>query len=117
MAAPTLAEIRAARARIDRFIVETPLWQWRNREITDIVGHKTAVFLKLELFQHTGTFKPRGALMNMLQLGSAALARGVTAGGEAVCAQALFGSQVNSNARSRANLMAANPRSSRACGA
>jgi threonine dehydratase len=79
MAAPTLAEIRAARARIDRFIVETPLWQWRNREITDIVGHKTAVFLKLELFQHTGTFKPRGALMNMLQLGSAALARGVTA--------------------------------------
>ena len=79
MAAPTLAEIRAARARIDRFIVETPLWQWRNREIADIVGHNTAVFLKLELFQHTGTFKPRGALRNMLQLGSAELARGVTA--------------------------------------
>ena len=79
MAAPTLAEIRAARARIDRFIVETPLWQWCNREIADIVGHNTAVFLKLELFQHTGTFKPRGALMNMLQLDPATLARGVTA--------------------------------------
>ena len=79
MVAPTLAEIRAARTRIDRFILETPLWQWCNREIANIVGHNTSVFLKLELFQHTGTFKPRGALMNMLQLGPAELARGVTA--------------------------------------
>jgi len=33
----------------------------------------------LELFQETGTFKPRGALVNMLSLDDAELARGVTA--------------------------------------
>jgi threonine dehydratase len=37
------------------------------------------VFLKLELFQYTGTFKPRGALSNMLALSSEELERGVTA--------------------------------------
>jgi threonine dehydratase len=37
------------------------------------------VFLKLELFQHTGTFKPRGALAVMQALDRSALARGVTA--------------------------------------
>ena len=35
--------------------------------------------LKLELFQHTGSFKPRGALAKMLDLDAAALAHGVTA--------------------------------------
>jgi threonine dehydratase len=37
------------------------------------------VILKLELFQHTGSFKARGALANMLDLDADALARGVTA--------------------------------------
>jgi threonine dehydratase len=35
--------------------------------------------LKEELFQRTGTFKPRGALSVMLDLPADALARGVTA--------------------------------------
>jgi threonine dehydratase len=35
--------------------------------------------LKLELFQHTGSFKPRGAVAVMVQLSRDALARGVTA--------------------------------------
>ena len=39
----------------------------------------TRLNLKLELFQHTGSFKPRGALAVMLNLAPAALARGVTA--------------------------------------
>jgi threonine dehydratase len=76
---PTLSEIETTRERIDPYIVETPVWQWRNREINDLVGPETAVFLKLELWQHTGTFKPRGALSNMLGLTTAALQRGVTA--------------------------------------
>jgi threonine dehydratase len=37
------------------------------------------MFLKLELFQYTGSFKPRGALTVMLNLDQATLARGVTA--------------------------------------
>jgi threonine dehydratase len=76
---PTLEEIRANRERLDDFIVETPVWRWSNQTISDIVGPETQVFLKLELFQHTGTFKARGALTNVLSLDRAALDRGVTA--------------------------------------
>lgn len=47
--------------------------------IAHIVGAETAVFLKEELFQKTGSFKPRGALAVMLDLPKDALARGVTA--------------------------------------
>lgn len=75
----TLNDIRETRARIDPYVVETPVWQWRGREIAQVVGAETEVFLKLELFQHTGTFKPRGAVNNMLALDKAALERGVTA--------------------------------------
>ena len=78
MRPPTLAEIRDTRQRIDDHVVETPVWHWRNREIDAVVGAKTRVFLKLELFQHTGTFKPRGALRVMLDLDPETLARGVT---------------------------------------
>jgi threonine dehydratase len=75
----TVAEIRAARERLNDFIVETPVWHWRNRDIAERAGPETQVFLKLELFQHTGTFKPRGALTVMLNLDRVALSRGVTA--------------------------------------
>lgn len=75
----TIAKIRAARERLNNFIVETPVWPWRNRDIVEQVEPETQVFLKLELFQHTGTFKPRGALTVMLDLDQAALRRGVTA--------------------------------------
>jgi len=79
MQAPTLTEIQAAREQIDSFVVETPVWRWHNREITEQVGPETELFLKLELFQHTGTFKPRGALVNILNLSQAQRDRGVTA--------------------------------------
>ncbi len=79
MKSPTISDIQAAREKIKNFIVETPVWQWRNREIMELVGPETEVFLKLELFQHTGTFKPRGALLNMLALEPQALVHGVTA--------------------------------------
>ncbi len=55
------------------------MWRWRGRCVEDLVGADTEVWLKLELFQFAGTFKPRGALVNMLALEPAALARGVTA--------------------------------------
>ena len=35
VAAPTLSEIRAARERLGDLVVETPVWWWRSREITD----------------------------------------------------------------------------------
>ena len=76
---PELNAIRETRQRIDPYVLETPIWGWRNRYITDIAGPDAQVLLKLELFQHTGTFKPRGALANMMGLERDTLARGVTA--------------------------------------
>ena len=76
---PTLADIQATRQRIDPYIVQTPVWHWRNRDITEIVGNDTQVHLKLELFQHTGTFKARGAINNILSLDEETRRRGVTA--------------------------------------
>jgi threonine dehydratase len=79
MEIPTLSEIRNARQRLGDLVVETPVWRWRSRELAELLGPETEVFLKLELFQHTGSFKPRGALLVMLDLDREALARGVTA--------------------------------------
>ena len=79
MQSPTLDQIQAARERLGERVRETPVWQWRGRRIAELLGAKTEVFLKLELFQYAGSFKPRGALLNMLDLEPQALARGVTA--------------------------------------
>lgn len=76
---PTLAEIEEARGRLGERVRETPVWLWRGRRLGEMLGAETEVYLKLELFQYAGTFKPRGALVNMLALEPAALARGVTA--------------------------------------
>jgi threonine dehydratase len=75
--APTLEEIRAAQARFGDLIVETPVWRWRGDEIERLAG--TQPLLKLELLQHAGSFKPRGALTVMLALSPEQRARGVTA--------------------------------------
>jgi threonine dehydratase len=77
--APTIQQIQSTRERLGDLILETPVWPWRGQELTAFLGETTDVVLKLELFQHTGSFKPRGALRVMLDLDAAALAHGVTA--------------------------------------
>ena len=79
VAAPTPAAIRDARARLGDLVVETPVWRWRSETLAGELGADAEVVLKLELFQHGGSFKPRGALCVMLDLAPDALARGVTA--------------------------------------
>ena len=76
---PTIDEIAAARARLGDLVRETPVHRWLGPEIAALAGGETEVFLKLELLQFTGTFKPRGALTVMLNLPADKLARGVTA--------------------------------------
>ena len=76
---PTLSEIRAARERLGDRIRRTPVWRWRSDRLASIVGARTEIYLELELFQYAGTFKPRGALLNMMALEPPQLARGVTA--------------------------------------
>lgn len=76
---PTLEEIGAARERLGSRVRRTPVWLWRGRRLAEEFGEETEVFLKLELFQYAGSFKARGALVNMLRLDADELARGVTA--------------------------------------
>ncbi|MEQ1757698.1 MAG: pyridoxal-phosphate dependent enzyme [Vicinamibacterales bacterium] len=75
---PTLDAIRTNRARLGNLIITTPVRQLVDDALGRAVGASTAVWLKEELFQRTGSFKPRGALTVMLDLDAAALARGVT---------------------------------------
>jgi threonine dehydratase len=74
---PTLAAVRAARERLGGLVTTTPVRLWEDDALR--AAGLGPVFLKEELFQRTGTFKPRGALTVMLDLAPAARARGVTA--------------------------------------
>ncbi len=71
--------IRATKERIQPYCLETPVWEWHSRTLTEALGESTRISLKLELFQHTGSFKVRGALSVMLSLPPEQLQRGVTA--------------------------------------
>jgi threonine dehydratase len=76
---PSVAAIRDAHARLRGLVAETPVWRWHSDATAATMGAETELVLKLELFQHGGSFKPRGALCVMLDLDPATLARGVTA--------------------------------------
>lgn len=76
---PTLAEIQRAWRELQPFVRETPVWRWQGFRLDQRLAPETEVQLKLELLQHTGSFKVRGALMVMRSLQPEQLARGVTA--------------------------------------
>jgi threonine dehydratase len=71
----TIADIRAARARIGGAVEETPCRV--SRTLSAIAGAEIA--LKFENLQFTASFKERGALNKLLQLGDDERARGVIA--------------------------------------
>lgn len=74
----TLTALRSTRERLGDRVVETPVWRWTGPDVDAVLGRETEVFLKLELFQYAGSFKPRGALSVMLSLTDEALRIGVT---------------------------------------
>lgn len=76
---PTLEEIRATRERLGELVITTPTVLWKTPRTDEIFGEDTEIFMKMELDQKTGTFKPRGALNVMMHLSKAELERGVTA--------------------------------------
>ncbi len=57
-----LEDITAARERVARLVHHTPLV--RSNTLSERTG--TNVYLKMELFQKTGSFKPRGAFNQLL---------------------------------------------------
>ena len=79
VAAFTESEINTALERLAPHLERTPIAQLRSARVQAALGPETRVILKLELFQRTGSFKPRGALTNIFALSPDALARGITA--------------------------------------
>jgi threonine dehydratase len=75
MAKPTLHDIYLAQQRIKPYIIRTPLV--RSPLLSTQLGFE--VWLKLENRQHTGSFKPRGALNKILALSTAERERGIVA--------------------------------------
>jgi len=76
---PTIAEIRAARARLGDRIVVTPVQPLSGPAVEAALAPGTQALLKLELFQKTGSFKARAALLNVLALDQPQRRRGVCA--------------------------------------
>ncbi len=60
-------------------VIRTPILEWPVNMAAKRFSQNTRVIAKLELFQHTGSFKARAALLAMKSLDSAQLERGVTA--------------------------------------
>ncbi len=74
---PTLSEITDTARRLSGKVLRTPVWRWQTGAIKDMFDDATEVWLKLELFQKTGTFKVRGALNSVAALSPDARRRGV----------------------------------------
>lgn len=72
-------EIRTAYGQIADHVLVTPAVEWPGTELAKQLAPKTRVTAKLELLQRTGSFKARGALLNLLGLNPEQRARGITA--------------------------------------
>src|SRR5262249_37661938 len=68
-----LSDVRAARDRISPFLHRTPTLT--SRYISALTGAE--IFLKAELFQKTGSFKPRGALNRLKNFSAEQKAGGI----------------------------------------
>ena len=76
---PTPEQSRETRARVAPWIERTPVRRWVPDPGIAPLPAGSEVFLKLELFQRTGSYKVRGALNNVLGADAETLQRGVTA--------------------------------------
>jgi threonine dehydratase len=74
-----LAEIEAARGLLAPYLRCTPVHPLSGPAVEDTLGRDTRAVMKLELFQHTGSFKARAALLNLLMLSPAGRENGVCA--------------------------------------
>ncbi|MES2529999.1 MAG: threonine/serine dehydratase [Pseudomonadota bacterium] len=73
-----LEDIRATAAALKGAILETPVAPLHGMTVQRLLGDQD-IWMKLELFQHTGSFKARGALNVARQLTPEQRERGITA--------------------------------------
>lgn len=103
VAAPqiTLEDIRAARRQLGSQIRLTPVQPLSGPAVEAAFAAGTRALMKLELLQHTGSFKARSALLNALLLPEAERARGVCAisAGNHAIAVAFAASTVGTSAK------------------
>ena len=71
----TLNDVKSAAEKVSSYVRRTPLW--KSETLSKRLG--TNVYLKMELFQKTGSFKPRGAFNQMLARKKDALEKGAVA--------------------------------------
>lgn len=98
---PSVREIHENSEKIQKWVFKTPVWKWNfsNHAVKEILGEGTEIYLKLELFQQTGSFKARGAVTTLLHQNSTTLKNGVvaaSAGNHAIAvsyAAEVFGTQ------------------------
>lgn len=76
---PSLREIEAAHQSLEGRIVRTPVLEFTADPLVAALPKGARVAAKLELFQQAGSFKARGALLNVDALDAAERAAGVTA--------------------------------------
>jgi threonine dehydratase len=97
----TLEDIRAARRQLGSRIRLTPVQPLSGPAVDAAFAAGTRALMKLELFQHTGSFKARSALLNALLLPEAERARGVCAisAGNHAIAVAFAASAVGTSAK------------------
>jgi len=75
----SLADLEQARRQLGERVLTTPVQLLSGPAVDEAFAAGTQVVLKLELFQRTGSFKPRGALLNVMALTDAERERGVCA--------------------------------------
>lgn len=95
----TLKAVRKRYAELSDVIVQTPMVRASSRLIDDTFGGE--VYLKLECFQYTGTFKARGALSVARTIPPNDLSKGITAAsaGNHAIAAAWAARHVGANAK------------------
>ena len=71
----TLNDVKAAAEKVSSYVRRTPLW--KSETLSKRLG--TNVYLKMELFQKTGSFKPRGAFNQILAREKDVLDKGAVA--------------------------------------
>lgn len=76
---PELQQIRDTADRISPHVIRTPTLPNVGDRINSLLPADTELWLKYELLQRTGSFKPRGALNVMMQLTHEQQGQGVTA--------------------------------------
>ena len=70
-------DVDTARGSLAGRVIRTPILPLRSSKIAPYLPDDASLFMKLELFQHTGSFKARGALLGVDWLDDDVRSRGV----------------------------------------